>query len=383
MSTRSVLHWGSAAFAALGLLVILATPGFTHSGGTDKYGCHAGSQPYHCHGGGSGGGSGGGGAAKPKAFVQTGPTAAERAAAAEKQAKIAEARTKLAQAEANLAQSKPRAEKLDKRLDAAEEKLDEQSSTVGSLRDRVDSQHLQAAQLRTAHINERDEAAERIGLLAASNRTALEEHKNTRLAAVFLGALFGGFLLFGIATLVAATITATAVRIVLAAFGLGGSFAFLGLGMSFGSFGMGILPALLGGLLLSFVFMLARAWWMVAKFPAMITIALAGLAGLVAIAAIAAAATMAPPPTEQPAQTDQALVEEAEEDPAAEELEEAQVIDAAADELEPEVEELETDLDAIESKVEALATKTEDAQADAEKDARALEAAKDELDSVS
>lgn len=29
-----------------------------HSGGQDKYGCHAGSQPYHCHGGGySGGGS--------------------------------------------------------------------------------------------------------------------------------------------------------------------------------------------------------------------------------------------------------------------------------------------------------------------------------------
>jgi len=29
-----------------------------HSGGTDEYGCHAGSRPYHCHGGGySGGGS--------------------------------------------------------------------------------------------------------------------------------------------------------------------------------------------------------------------------------------------------------------------------------------------------------------------------------------
>lgn len=27
-----------------------------HSGGTDSNGCHSGSQPYHCHGGGSGGG---------------------------------------------------------------------------------------------------------------------------------------------------------------------------------------------------------------------------------------------------------------------------------------------------------------------------------------
>ena len=26
-----------------------------HSGGLDKNGCHAGSQPYHCHGGTSGG----------------------------------------------------------------------------------------------------------------------------------------------------------------------------------------------------------------------------------------------------------------------------------------------------------------------------------------
>jgi hypothetical protein len=27
-----------------------------HSGGTDQYGCHAGSQPYHCHNGGTGSG---------------------------------------------------------------------------------------------------------------------------------------------------------------------------------------------------------------------------------------------------------------------------------------------------------------------------------------
>ena len=34
-----------------------------HGGGLDRYGCHAGSQPYHCHrssGGGGGGGGGGG-----------------------------------------------------------------------------------------------------------------------------------------------------------------------------------------------------------------------------------------------------------------------------------------------------------------------------------
>jgi len=31
--------------------VTLMTASFVqaHSGGTDKYGCHAGSKPYHCH----------------------------------------------------------------------------------------------------------------------------------------------------------------------------------------------------------------------------------------------------------------------------------------------------------------------------------------------
>ncbi len=40
------------------LSITAANIGLAHSGGTDKYGCHAGSQPYHCHGGSTGGGSG-------------------------------------------------------------------------------------------------------------------------------------------------------------------------------------------------------------------------------------------------------------------------------------------------------------------------------------
>ncbi len=30
-------------------LLISLEPVFSHSGGTDDFGCHAGSQPYHCH----------------------------------------------------------------------------------------------------------------------------------------------------------------------------------------------------------------------------------------------------------------------------------------------------------------------------------------------
>ena len=31
-------------------LLVSVEPAFSHSGGTDSSGCHAGSQPYHCHG---------------------------------------------------------------------------------------------------------------------------------------------------------------------------------------------------------------------------------------------------------------------------------------------------------------------------------------------
>ena len=31
------------------LLLVFVEPAFSHSGGTDDFGCHAGSRPYHCH----------------------------------------------------------------------------------------------------------------------------------------------------------------------------------------------------------------------------------------------------------------------------------------------------------------------------------------------
>jgi len=32
------------------MLLFLVSSAFAHSGGTDAYGCHSGSEPYHCHG---------------------------------------------------------------------------------------------------------------------------------------------------------------------------------------------------------------------------------------------------------------------------------------------------------------------------------------------
>lgn len=34
---------------ALMIFGLATNPAFAHSGGTDSRGCHAGSQPYHCH----------------------------------------------------------------------------------------------------------------------------------------------------------------------------------------------------------------------------------------------------------------------------------------------------------------------------------------------
>ena len=36
-------------FVALVIFGMAINPAFAHSGGTDSRGCHAGSQPYHCH----------------------------------------------------------------------------------------------------------------------------------------------------------------------------------------------------------------------------------------------------------------------------------------------------------------------------------------------
>ena len=37
------------AFSVIAIVIILTTQAVAHSGGLNKQGCHAGSQPYHCH----------------------------------------------------------------------------------------------------------------------------------------------------------------------------------------------------------------------------------------------------------------------------------------------------------------------------------------------
>lgn len=366
MLKNALRRGGFVAALAIGLMFLLPATGFTHSGGTDKNGCHAGSQPYHCH-------NGGGGSVTPPA--SSGPTAAE-------QAEIANAQTELAQAKANRDQSKPLALKLEDRLESAEEKSDRQRSSLEDLQDEVDRGREEAANLRAAHIADREDAAERIGFMKRANRVSQDDFVASRLLIVYAAAVFGGFLLFIIAKLVSALISGTAWRIATVLAGLLGSIALLGIARTVVSFSPGVLPAVGGGLLLSFVFMLARAWWMAATVPAAVTAVFLGFAGLVAIAAVVFAVTAAPPVAEQPAPEDQAMVEEAQSDPAAEELDQAQQVEAIAEELQPDIDELTNELDEVESKVEALAERTEAAKAKAQADAEAVQTASEELESL-
>lgn len=49
----SVFRWALFATLVLSLPIV----SFAHSGGTDKHGCHAGTEPYHCHNGGDSSGN--------------------------------------------------------------------------------------------------------------------------------------------------------------------------------------------------------------------------------------------------------------------------------------------------------------------------------------
>ncbi|MFT4793078.1 MAG: hypothetical protein ACJAVR_002199 [Paracoccaceae bacterium] len=48
-SSRNTIMIVRICLAGLFALSLVAGPAAAHSGGTNAQGCHAGSQPYHCH----------------------------------------------------------------------------------------------------------------------------------------------------------------------------------------------------------------------------------------------------------------------------------------------------------------------------------------------
>lgn len=357
------------AFAA-GFLILLPTASMAHSGGTDRNGCHAGSQPYHCHGG-SGGGGGGGGAVP---FVDPGPSAAERA-------ELASAKQELAEAEAAYAQSKPLVSKLERDLKSVQATWNKQRDDIAGRQAEIDRERAVATKLRSLHIAEREDANQRIGLIRSANLAERDEYVSTRLGIAYLAALLGTFLVFGLVKTIAAAILG-AWRIAALVTGVVSSIALFGLALGTGSFGFGILPAILGGALFSVVLMLSRVWWLAIGVPKTFSLVAVSLAAILAVGALAAAATLAAPVAEVPAQADQSLAEESKSDPEAEELEPARTIDADADKMQAEIDELTKELDAVGATLENLTSRTADARTKVEEHKTAIASAKESLDDL-
>ena len=356
----------------MGLLIFLPTAGFAHSGGTDKNGCHAGSQPYHCHGG---GGGGGGGVTNPKPFVNPGPSAAERAELANAQAQVADAK-------ASYAKSKPEAAKFGDRLQTAQDKLDGQREAIADLRTEVARNRENAQNTRATWIAEREDAHDRIQRIDAGNRASQERHADTVTGSIFVAGLFGGFLLLRVAKWIAALILGRWWMIATVLVGLFGSLLLLGASESFSSFALRIAAVALSGVSLSFILMFVRTWLTAAMIPPKSAVAGLGIATAVAVLAVAGAVTTAEPIAKQPTLADQAMVEEAQVDPAAEDLDEALLADATADRLEQDVDDLAAEIDDFDVKIKALVEQTEAAKSKAQTDEDAVVAAQEELDSL-
>lgn len=378
----------SGLLAAIGVAVVIgvgpAPSASAHSGGLDSHGCHAGSQPYHCHNGGSGGSSGGssgdssGGSSTSSSSgssssVPTGPSPAKLAA-------IDNAESAVDRSRRELAESRRRFEAVSDKLSVASEKLDSQRDDVEKLRAKIADLEDDADRVREERLEQREAAAKRIRLVAASNRDLLETHKADRRMYGYTAGLFGGFLLIGFVRRLAALLTVARPLALLG--GLVASIVLGAIGSALSWAPGGILVSLVGGSLLAGVFMLARVWWVGFRLPKVIGFSLLGLAALIAIGGLASAMSATPPAAEKPASEDVAMVAEQEADPAAEKYEPALEIQEEADALEAEVAALDEPLATQQARIDSLSAKLDTMEAEVATDQAEVAEAKELLETL-
>lgn len=332
---------------AAALVLLIPVAGFTHPGGTDKYGCHAGSKPYHCHGGGS----------APKKRVSTGPSAAERA----KQAKLNQAKSDLSQAKTKHYESKEKAEELEQKLDTTAEKLEEQRTELAGVQSEIDRNREDAQTLRNSWIADREVAAERIALVSSKNDENREMYEIGVLGSAFFGSFFSVFLLYRVARSVASRIRGFLLKLILIVLGFFLGWLLVLLAAVSGNLVVGALLLSIAGLLFGFLLMLLRMWLIAATMPPKLAFSLLAVTTVLAVLFLVGVFS-APPATQSPAQADVIMADELEADPVAEELLEANEIDIVADKLQTDVDKLAEDLDALETKAEDLAEQAEEAQ---------------------
>ncbi|WP_332644881.1 hypothetical protein [Aeromicrobium sp.] len=276
------------------------------------------------------------------------------------------------------AESKPLVSNLEDKLDSVQAKAERRQLVIDQQQAIVDRERNVAATLRTEHIEDREKAAQKIGLIKSENRAEQDEYVSARLGMVYLAALTGGFLLIGFVKAIAVAIVG-GWRIIALLAGIVGSLALLGIAIGTGSFGVGLLPAILGGSLFSSTLMLARIWWLAKILPKAIAFGAIGIAAIFAAFAVGTAATLAAPVSETPAPADTALVAEEETDPTAEDLEPARTIEADADEMQAEIDAMAKELDEVEARLEDLAGRTLEAKAEVRANKADVVSAKESL----
>jgi hypothetical protein len=310
---------------AVGLMLIVAPGANAHSGGLDKYGCHAGSQPYHCHNGGGGGGGGGGGSAAPRTLVNTGPSADEVA----HQAEVKRAKAKVATAKSAYTASKKAAKKQQSRVKIAQRELDRQREAADAVKQEADQKVQDAAELREKVKAEQSAAARRVALAQSSHREAEASHRESVAASALGAALFGGILLYRVVRTYLVNVRGVAAR---SAAGIGLFFASLiliGAAPSGAPLAVQVVMTMVGGLLLAVLLIALRVWLISAKLPPKVALGAMVLAGLIAAGSLAGVFASAPE-QEAPAEDDVALIQQAKESADGESAEVVQAEQAAA-----------------------------------------------------
>lgn len=362
-----------AALATLGILGVTQAVATAHSGGTDKYGCHAGSQPYHCHGGGSGGSSGG------SSSYDSGPSAAEIAAAEAATAQrreIAAAQTEVAEAKAKETTSTNELAELERRHATAKEELNRQREPYETLAEKVARYNRLADDRRDDRIKEQKAAAFRIAAVKQDNQDARRAYFSTVTSLAFFASFFGTFLLLPLVRRLASLLLPWRWLFLLG--DLIALVMLLALSGSSGALILGGISSAVAGVMLTLLFMLPALWWLPFKIPTPVAVVLLGISALIAVAGIGALATESAPVAEQPASSDVEQVQAAKADPTAEELAEAQKAEAAAQKLEPQLKDLSGEVAAAQRQEEELSQLV--AKARAKVDAAAQQRATAEAD---
>ena len=340
-----------------------------HSGGLDGNGCHAGSQPYHCHGGGSGGDGGGGTSPDPEPTpappVDSGPSAAEIQAAAKKE----KAEAAVRQAKADRDAAAKRATALKKDHQNAVDRCNKAKEKLAATESEADDARTQADERRSDLKEERELAVTRVSkrIAAKDEKQLATLHGEQDTYALFAGFFLGLILLrrpirAAIARMPEAYQTRERralqlwVLLILAVICFALSAAFSGMVLRFA------FSFLSGGLAAGCFVSAAFFWW--PRWPSVLRFGGMAIALLIALGSIGALIALEQPGAAKPTAAELEAMAAATEDPDASEDPEANRLDDRAHELDQAAKKQQADVDATQKTVDKAQAQLRKAQTD-------------------